>query len=148
MQRAFSVELGFGAESARERLLDLETGEEAALLEPAVGRIGSLKVTGGLAKRPFITQLYADVLERELEVSPTPEATTRGRNLRRVDGGGTRATGEYGPGLSPQIFSMPIGTTATGSRFYLSFSRRRHEIWSACVCVGVGLVEAECHKGN
>ena len=46
-------------------------------LEPAVGEIHELRLTGGLSRIPFIAQLYADVLEREVLVG-SPNASARG----------------------------------------------------------------------
>lgn len=47
-------------------------------LEPAVGSIHEVRATGGLSRLPFIMQLYADILGREVTVSPTPHATAQG----------------------------------------------------------------------
>jgi L-ribulokinase len=47
-------------------------------LEPGVGAIREVRATGGLSKVEFIMQVYADVLDREVRVSPTPHATARG----------------------------------------------------------------------
>jgi L-ribulokinase len=50
-------------------------------LEAAIGTIEEVRATGGMSGVPFIMQLYADVLGRELRASDSPHASARGAAL-------------------------------------------------------------------
>jgi len=68
-------------------------------LEAASGSIAEVRATGGLSRTEFIVQIYADVLGREVRVSPSPHATARGAAVYGAMAAGRDA--DASPALRP-----------------------------------------------
>ena len=56
----------------------LQTAELVRALEQATSRAPTLSIDGGVSQSPYFTRVLASVLDREIEVSRTPELTARG----------------------------------------------------------------------